>query len=187
MGSDKALLDIEGQTLVSRIIDRLGVISDDVFVVAKRALDVDARVVLEPKRPQTPLLGVLTALRAARHPLVFICGCDMPFVSPSLATLLVERANRVDAVVPFREGKSEALHCVWSATAADKVASILDRGDYGLRRALRQLNIDTVDEGTWRSIDPDGLAFTNINTPADLTTAIRLASPNEPRPASDHR
>src|SRR5687768_11842733 len=88
MGSDKAMLDFAGRPLVERIADRLSAISEEVFVVGKRRLEVDVPTVLEASDPQTPLLGVLTALRAARHPLVFICGCDMPFVSPSLATIL---------------------------------------------------------------------------------------------------
>jgi molybdopterin-guanine dinucleotide biosynthesis protein A len=185
MGTDKAMLDFDGRPLVSRVVERVTSISDDVYVVSKRAMEIDARVVLEPPEPQTPLLGVLTALRAAAHPLVFICGCDMPFVSPALATFLADRADDLDAVVPFRDGKSEALHCVWSASAADKVAALLDQGEFGLRRALAEMDVDVVGEATWRAIDSDGRAFTNLNTPDDVA-AIRSA-PSEPRPSSEPR
>ena len=186
MGSDKAMLDFGGRPLVRRIADELATISDDVFVVAKQELVVGVPTVIEAPEPQTPLLGVLTALRAARHPLVFVCGCDMPFVSTALATLLTERASGVDVVVPFREGKSEALHAVWSTAAADKVAALLERGEFGLRRAIAQLHADEIDEAVWRSIDPEGRCFANLNTPDDLRSWAPTAPPpsSSPRPGS---
>jgi molybdopterin-guanine dinucleotide biosynthesis protein A len=141
--------------------------------------------VLETAEAQTPLIGIRTALCAAHHPLVFICGCDMPFVSPVLIELLVDRMDDLDAVVPLRDGKLEALHGVWSKTAAEKVDALLATGERGLRRALRALRVDVVDEDVWRAIDPDGRAFINVNTPEDL--AAIQPPPSEPRPSSAPR
>ena len=185
MGTDKAMLDLDGRPLVSRIVDRLSAVSDDVFVVAKRSMDIDARVVVETAEIQAALVGVHTALCAADHPLVFICGCDMPFVSPALMELLVDRMDDRDAVVPQRDGKLEALHGVWSRSATEKVGSLLASGERALRSALRALRVDVVEEDVWRAIDPDGRAFINLNTPEDLA-AIRFP-PSEPRPSSARR
>ena len=183
MGTNKALLEFDGKPLVRRIANELMTISDDVFVVAKRDLDVGVQTVIEPVEPQTPLLGVLTALRAARHPSVFVCGCDMPFASTALASFLTERLDGVDVVVPLREGKSEALHAVWATSAADKIEAMLDDGEYGLRRAIAQLDAEAIDESTWRSIDPDGRCFANLNTPDDL----RSWAPSARSPSSSPR
>lgn len=177
MGTDKALLEFDGVPLVERIAKGLGEVSDDVYIVAKRTLDSSVRSVLDGSDEQSPLIGVLAALRAARHAAVFVCGCDMPYVSSALVRALARRLVHVDAVVPVREGKLEGLHAVWSSAAAPRIGALVAAGERGLRPALHRLHIDAVDEDAWREIDPEGRAFVNLNTPADLEQVSRASGP----------
>src|SRR5688500_10863139 len=83
MGSHKGLVEIDGRPLIARTAERLREACDDVFVVARHELEVDERIVIDAFDEQTPFGGIITALRSARHPLVFICACDMPDVDPT--------------------------------------------------------------------------------------------------------
>ncbi len=174
MGADKALVDFEERPLVVHVVERLSAWSDDVFVVSKAKSQLQAlrlRVVADDDPAQTPLAGILAALRAARHPLVFVCAVDMPFVSADVVAMLASRADGVDAVVPVRDGRLEPLHAVWAKDALDAIAAELDAGERAVHKVLERLTIVTIDDNVWRSADRDGRSFTNLNTPDELDAA----------------
>lgn len=171
MGRDKALLELSGRPLVRHVIDRLGAISHDVFLVTKRAHELDGlpvRVVSDDLDAHTPLAGIARALHAAAHQHVFVCACDMPFVSPSLVRLLADRVTGYDAAVPLRDGRPEPLHAVWSCDAVPTLDAALRAGERAVHRVLDTLHVAWIDEDTWAEVDPMGLSFQNVNTPDDL-------------------
>jgi molybdopterin-guanine dinucleotide biosynthesis protein A len=45
---------------------------------------------------------------------------------------------------------------------------MLADGDPSLQSVARALNAAIVEEQEWRTVDPDGRAFANANTPEDL-------------------
>jgi molybdopterin-guanine dinucleotide biosynthesis protein A len=178
MGRDKALIELNRRPLVMRVTDRLWACADDVFVVAKDPEDFDRlglRWVPDGAGAQTPLAGILGALRAAKHDHVFVCACDMPFVSPDVVRLIASRGEGFDAAVPQRDGRPEPLHAVWSANAGDRVDAALQEGETAVHRALEKLRVAWIDEDEWRSVDPRGRSFVNINTPSDLSALRRLS------------
>src|SRR5690349_13497485 len=88
MGRDKALLQIDGISLVERAAQTLRAVADTVIVVADRpnkyVFD-DGTPVLGDKYPgMGPLGGLLTGLDAAGAGCHFALACDMPFVQPEL-------------------------------------------------------------------------------------------------------
>jgi molybdopterin-guanine dinucleotide biosynthesis protein A len=116
----------------------------------------------------TPLAGIATALRTAKHDHVFVCACDMPFVAPDLVRFLAERAVGHAAAVPRRNARPEATCAVWSARAADDIDAALAVGERAVYRVLDTLDVVWIDEPVWKAIDPTGASFVNINTPEDL-------------------
>ena len=180
MGRDKALVDFGGRPLVVHVAQRLSMWSDDVFVVGKRSnvelADLRLRVHDDGCDARTPLAGVLAALHAARHPLVFVCATDMPHVSRELVQLMASRACGADAVVPERDGRLEPLHALWSTAVADVIAAALAAGERAPHRMLGRLSAVTIREEDWRRVDPRGDSFTNLNTPDDLRGARERAA-----------
>ena len=179
MGRDKALIPLDDRPLIAHVIDRCGACSDDVFVVTKRPRQLQSlrfRVVVDDYEEQTPLCGIVSALRAAGRPYVFVCACDMPFVSPALIQLLAERAEGYDAAVPRRNGRAEPSHSMWSADAAERLADAMQAGERAVYRVLERLHVTWVEEDEWRSVDPDGASFVNVNTPDELAAAVRAAT-----------
>lgn len=168
MGRDKALVEFDGRPLIVHVAGRLREWSDDVFVVGKlpnAQLEGLApfpwRVVDDHEEVQTPLAGILAALRAARHAHVFVCATDMPFVSSDVVALLASRTGGVDAVAPTNEGTLEPLHALWSTHCVSKLQRIWDDGERSVHGALNRLDVRLVDV-------PETRSFTNLNTQEDL-------------------
>jgi len=87
MGRDKARMPFLGHPLILRIIERLRLLTDDLFVMTDRPADyaflgIPIHADLEPGRGT--LGGLYSSLMTARNPIVAIAACDIPFASPAL-------------------------------------------------------------------------------------------------------
>jgi len=130
----------------------------------------------------TPHAGVLPALaaglEAAYGEVCLAVACDMPFVSPRVfAHLLdVQRATDADVVIPRTAGFLEPMHAVYRREPVRQaIRSALARGDQRMISYFADVRVHEVAEAEWRPRDPAGTAFFNVNTPAELEAARRLA------------
>lgn len=182
MGRDKAFVDFGGELLVVRVVRLLTEVSDDVLVVAKRTApfeELGLRAVPDDRPEDTPLAGIAGALRAASSPSVFVCACDLPFVSPRFVRELAARAGDHDAVVPVRDGRAEPLHAVWSKGALHAVTEALATGERAPKRVVDRLDVLLVEEAEWRPWDPEGRSLQGVNTPEELDAALGVEEASE--------
>jgi molybdopterin-guanine dinucleotide biosynthesis protein A len=181
MGQDKALIPFLGQPLITRVIQRVGWLGDEVVVNTNRP---DAYAFLGlPTLPDVipergALGGLYTALMIANHSLVAVVACDMPFVNPDLLaaqrSLLEDTAY--DAVIPVTEHGEEPFHAVYRReTCLPIVQAALDAGNWRVNSWFENANLYFLSPEEARQHDPLQLAFRNVNTPADLREAERLA------------
>jgi molybdopterin-guanine dinucleotide biosynthesis protein A len=181
MGQDKALIPFLGQPLITRIIQRVSGLADELLVNTNRP---DAYAFLGlPTFPDVipergALGGVYTALAIAKHPLVAVVACDMPFVNPDL--LVAQRALLVDigydAVIPVTDHGAEPFHAVYRRdTCLPFVKAALDAGNWRVNSWFENANLYFLPPEEARQHDPLQLAFRNVNMPADLRAAEQLA------------
>jgi molybdopterin-guanine dinucleotide biosynthesis protein A len=185
MGRDKALIPFLGKALIERVLQRVAPLADEVLVTTNRPesylfLGLPLFSDLAPGRGA--LGGLFTALSAARHALVAVVACDMPFVSAALLAaerdLLADAS--LDAVIPQTEGGTEPFHAVYRReTCLPAIQAAIQaekwRVDAWFPKArLRFLTLEEV-----LRYDPDRLAFWNVNTPEDLLQAEQLAANHE--------
>jgi molybdopterin-guanine dinucleotide biosynthesis protein A len=174
MGVDKASLEFEGRALAVRVLETLREVADDVLVASGdgRRLDwLEAEQVSDAVPDAGPLSALVAGLERSRHPLVAVLAVDMPFASPRVLRLLVDRWDGEDAVVPVTGAGIEPLHAVYAAAAAPLLRRELDRGERSLRRALSALAVREVGPEEWRAADPTGRFARNLNRPEDLPPA----------------
>ncbi len=174
MGMDKALIEFEGDPLVVHVADGLKPISDDVFIVCKRPLDVETGYpeVIDELDAQTPLSGIITALYTAKHPIVFVCGCDMPFISNDVVRRLAAGIGDAPAIVPRYDDHLQPMHSVWSKDAATQLEDLYAEGQRAVHRALEALEARVMEFDDERT-------FVNINTKRELE-AIQPPTKREP-------
>ena len=180
LGIDKALLELDGQTLLSRIVQRLAPLSDDLIIVTNNPEDYEhlalgVRFVPDERPGEGALMGIYSGLKAATYPSALTVACDMPFLNMSLLRHMLDKIAGHDAVVPRLEGGLlEPLHAVYGKQCLPFMASVLAQGRRRIAAFLDQVDAFYVEQSTIDRLDPLGLSFVNINTAADWLRAKQL-------------
>jgi molybdenum cofactor guanylyltransferase len=174
MGEPKALVELAGRPLVSRIVATVGSAGLEPVVVAKPDSPLpklDCRVLTEPSEPRHPLTGLVAALQASAGRGVVAIGGDMPLVPARLLTWLAQLEEEV--AVCEVGGRLEPLLGSYSPLASDALADARDAGA-PVREAVAALDPFVVGEDRIaRFGDPRRIVF-NVNSPEDLAEAERL-------------
>lgn len=170
MGSEKALLRVEGKPLIARVVAVLQPVFPKIRVVTS-----DPQVARAAHRfaigdrfdNRGPLGGIHAALDHFRAP-TFVVACDMPFLNVEFIQFLSQNFEG-DALVPLGEDGLEPLHAIYSPICAPIFEKHLQSGEKmpPLRRVLEQIDTRFVPLETARSFDPTLKCFTNWNTPED--------------------
>lgn len=155
-GSDKALAEIGGQTLLALAIQALQRSCDRVVVVGRDAASVDT-IPDWPAPDLGPLAGIAASLRhaeAAGFDAVLTCGVDSVGLPPDLDRIL-------DPSPAYLTG--QPVVGLWPATAARAVEAILaGNGRHSMLALAHAIGARPVN----LAANP-----ANINTPADLAAA----------------
>jgi len=175
MGVPKANLLFNGEPLLARVVDALGIVASSVHVVlgAHQELSVDlpasVTIVRDPTIDEGPVAGLAAGLSACGEALAIVVGCDMPFLDAGLFRWLAAQANGVDVVVPVVDGRPQYLHSVFRTTTQRAIEAAFARGVRSLAGMVQDLQTRYVSppEASVRS-------FTNVNTIDDLRRAESL-------------
>ena len=166
MGRPKALLPVDGRTLVEHVAARLEnefaefLVSANEDIPMPPALAARARVVHDLHLNAGPLAGIEAGLAAAGQPVLVAVACDMPFVTPDLVRRLVAACGGRDAAVPVAGGRAEPACAAYSRSTAGQIAAALAQGRRRARDVLEELDV------AWMlDVDPEELR--SINSPAD--------------------
>lgn len=177
MGRDKALLIVDGVTLLERAVRTLGETASTVIVVADdpgRYLLAGATVVGDDFPGAGPLGGIVTGLRHAGPGLHLVIACDMPFVRGELLALLLSRAAGHDAAIPWIGGRPEPLCAAYDFRCLSPLSRTIAEGERAVHRALHLISAVQVEESDVREIDPALASFVNLNEPRDLASLTHL-------------
>lgn len=156
-----------GVSLIQRQIELLKRISDDVFVVVKAGMRVEAKgagMVVERFRKFASIFGLLTALKYARHDRVLLVACDMPQISTDVARRLFRLSEGCDIVVPESRGELHMTFAVYDKSITCLVESRLRRGLYSMKGLVPLARSKIIHF----SEDSCSSSFANVNRPSDL-------------------
>ena len=191
MGEDKALKTFLGRPLIQRVAERLLPIADELIVTTNRPEEyafLNLPLFSDLKPGRGALGGLYTAIASARHPIVAVVACDMPFASPPLleaaSKLLIE--EEVDVVIPSgapraeRAGKSdegyEPLHAICRREPClPAIESATDADQWKVIAWFPHVKVRVLTPHEVRQYDSSGLAFWNVNTPEEFSKAETIA------------
>jgi molybdopterin-guanine dinucleotide biosynthesis protein A len=179
-GREKYFFLHEGKTFLSRLLDSLVPVVDEIILVArdpeqcKRFRDYpDIICVTDQRAGIGPIGGIHAGVLAASGENIFISGCDMPFVSREIVCHLFSVINNYDAVIPaWDTEKFEPLHAVYKKQAL--LEYLESHESLSLRAMIRNLNAYYINVEEFREIDPNLRTFVNINKVEDLSTLNKL-------------
>ena len=182
LGRDKAVETIGGQALISRVLDGLSQVADELVVVVntqERAEELplpDSVVAAVDIYPDTGSLGgIFTGLSASGNEWGIVVACDMPFLNLELLGYLLSLRNSHDLVVPVIEHRPEPTHAAYSKVCLPAMETRLRANDLKIAKFFDDVRAKYVSQRHVEEFDPSKLSFFNINTEDDLTRARMLA------------
>jgi molybdopterin-guanine dinucleotide biosynthesis protein A len=193
-GSDKALVEFGGKTLLAWTVELVAAVCGETKIVAAAGKYAHApALILADQWPgQGPLGGILTALQSMNERLgsssampardhrrdsyALILGCDMPFLRREWLAYLCDRAvkSAAQVVVPESENGLEPLCACWRTDAASMIQAAFDGGVRKVTEAMKRVPMEVLDESAWKRFDTDNRLFWNMNTPEDYEQARRI-------------
>jgi len=165
MGTDKALISIDGITLVERAVGALRSAGADPVVViggnrpAIEALGLDAIDDIWPG--EGPLGGIITALRTVTTELVAVLSCDLTDASAIAVRSVAGALGDADVSVPVVDGRAQWLHAVWRRHCLASLESAFDDGVRAPRDAVSSLRVAQL-------LDGDPCWYHDADRPEDL-------------------
>lgn len=166
MGTDKALVEIDGQSLLTRVSARLTHVCDEILVasgIPGRMGPLPYREIEDAGVPG-PLGGIVAGLRASNNDLVAVVAVDMPLCDPRLLRALAGLAATTRAIVPRDEAGLQPLHAVYRKDAA---ADLLRSGP-SVIDAVLELDPRIIEGAELASLTDEPRFAHNLNRPEDL-------------------
>lgn len=180
-GRDKAFLQLDGQSLVARTVDRLAELTDELVVVtndpgAYGLLDLPARIVPDVRPGEGSLMGLYSGLRVVRSSRALCVACDMPFLSLPLLRYMLLQAPGYDVIIPRIGHYLEPLHAIYSQACLNPMERLLEQGRRQIIAFYNDVRVRYVREAEVDEYDPLRLSFLNVNTPEDWARVQQLTA-----------
>lgn len=187
MGTDKALLELDGVPSVLRVVTALAHLHAVVVVAAQgQPLPGLAATVVRDELPDTgPLHGLALGLRAAaaaEADVAVVCATDLPLLRPSVVDALLSRLGDHDVLLPLVDGHEQPLSAVYRTALAPVADELVAAGERRLRAVLAGVDVLRIDaaelagDPAVAADDPHLHSFRSANTPQEWAVLARLGA-----------
>jgi len=166
MGTDKALIEVDGQPLVMLAASRLAGLCGTVSIVGDPAKYARFGLPVIPDRfpGEGPLAGIEAALGATKTDWNLIVACDMPALQPGILERLF--STGADCALPeYADHNVEPLCAVYHRRCHTEILTALEQGIRKITDALAHLELNHAI--TYISVS-SAESFANLNTPEEL-------------------
>jgi len=182
LGQNKALEVIGNRSLLQWVVSGLSFFNSDIIIVTatkqsfSQFIDYPKlRTITDIYPGKGPLGGIYTGLAASDSFYNLVVACDMPFLNQALLSYMIQISASFDMVTPRVGDMVEPLHAVYSKGCLAPIEEMLKQGNLKVYELLNLVKVRYVDAEEINRFDPKHLSFFNINTEADLETAMELA------------
>ena len=177
-GEPKALLELGGRRIVERVLDAVRPVVDDVLIVTNTPAlygFLGVPMVADVYPDHGSLGGIFSGLRAVSGDAAFTVACDMPFLHPDVARLVIDRAGEADVVIPRVGEQLETMHALYAKACLPHIERRLKAGRLKIVGFFEDVRVVEVDEAEVARVRPADVVFMNVNTPDELARARALA------------
>jgi molybdopterin-guanine dinucleotide biosynthesis protein A len=175
MGSDKAFIELGGETLLYRALKVAGAVAEQARIVGDpKKFSAFGRVVEDVYRDRGPLGGIHAALSSSATDLNLMLAVDLPFVSQKFLEYLLWRARESDAMVtvPRTGGGFQPLCAVYRRGFAQIAEQSLRNGKNKIDSLFERVRTCVIKEEELARAGFSAEIFQNLNTPEELEKAI---------------
>lgn len=177
MGLNKALLRIDGKTIIERIVEVVNPIFSEVLLVTNSPSDfksLGSKSVGDVVSTRGSLAGIYSGLVHSETYHSFFFACDMAFIRPDLVRFMIGQSRGCDVIIPGGKDGLEPLHAIYSKDCIPPIESQLQQGDLKILDFFPRVRVRMIEETAITRFDPDQIGFFNINTKDDYERALRI-------------
>jgi len=180
-GENKSLLMLGEEALIQRQVRIMRAICSEIIIVTNtprpflRKVDESVRIITDYIPKKGPLSGMHAGLTLARHQNAWVVACDMPFLSPEAAELMLRKKKEgFEAVFPRIDGALYPLHGIYDRDCAQHIWSLLMNRDTELSSLQKVLCWREVFESDFHASGIDCGFIRSIETEEDYHIALQL-------------
>jgi molybdopterin-guanine dinucleotide biosynthesis protein A len=182
MGTNKALLNIDGKSLIQRIVELLDTIIFTIVISSNEPQlykSLEKKIIKDIYPGRGPLSGIHSVLTYSNTERNLIISCDMPFINKELINYLCNYESDKDIIILKADGRIQPLCGIYSK----KVLPIVElhlKESVQKGSALKGSIYELMDRVPTEIIEVDRLdfyssdLFFNINTPEDYNYAKKI-------------
>jgi len=170
MGTDKAFLEIRGQSLLKNALELAQIVTSDVRIVGNSARFSEfGTVVQDVYADRGPLGGIHSALTSSDTELNLVMGVDLPLLDGRFLQHLIHIAENSDALVtvPQVNGYYEPLCAVYRKEFGTLADAALAANRNKVDALFSGVPIRVVSDDELVAAGFSSAMFRNINTPED--------------------
>lgn len=178
MGTNKALLKVDGLTIIERIVEELRKIISDIIIVTNHFEDyqfLNLPMVEDKIKGKGPLAGIQAGLAESKNEKNLIVACDMPFISTELGAFLLQILNEYEAAVPEVSGMLHPLYAAYRKETLEAVNRAIADENLKIRHFLKMVNAKIVKENDFPFTLNEKFLY-NMNHPEEYEQALRIHS-----------
>jgi molybdopterin-guanine dinucleotide biosynthesis protein A len=179
-GNNKALIQVAGKRILDRIYEVYTNLFDDILLVTNDPLQYmswDFDIVTDIFPFRSALTGLHAGLFYITTPYAFFAACDIPFLKKEVVEILLDGLEPgIDIVLPETSKGVEPLCAIYSKRCFKPIEENLLIKSYKIRHIFQKVRVKKIPENILRTVDPDLVSFSNINTPEDLAKAEKRSS-----------
>jgi molybdopterin-guanine dinucleotide biosynthesis protein A len=177
-GIIKSKIVIDGKTIISRIIETLGGIFDEVIIVTNTPDEFreynSCKIIGDQFLNKGPLGGIHSALSDTVREAVFVVAGDMPMLDKNIIIRQINffENNKCDILIPQINQYIEPLHGIYRKTLAPILREYLEgENNNAIREFFKKADVNYMQ---FKESEKYHRAFTNINSPSDIREVNKL-------------
>ncbi|HUX58814.1 MAG TPA: molybdenum cofactor guanylyltransferase [Bacteroidales bacterium] len=182
-GITKANIVFNGRTIISRILDTIGNVFDEIIIVSNTPEEFKEysglKIVGDTFLKAGPLGGIHAGLKSSSKEAIFIFAGDMPLIDERLIVRQIEfyNNNECSILIPVINQYIEPLHSIYNKSIIRTLEEYLSGDhDYAVREFIKIVNFRymQLEDST-----ENKYAFTNINSPLDISFVEKILTMRE--------
>jgi len=168
MGTDKALLQINGKTLLESALEICRPVCGDILISSNNPEHekFGYKIIPDEIKNCGPLGGIYSCLKKSDTDWNFIISVDSAFVTKDFVEFLISEIGDSDAIIPIHTNGKEPLIALFRKNCISVIREKIELNDFKMQHLLNELNTKFVEVGAWIEKYPE--IFRNINRPEDL-------------------
>ncbi|ACV64221.1 molybdopterin-guanine dinucleotide biosynthesis protein MobB subunit [Desulfofarcimen acetoxidans DSM 771] len=174
MGTNKALLDIDGIPLIERVARIIAPVCSEIIIAGgdeKTYGHTGYKIIPDIYPGCGPLSGIHAGLLSAKHFYSFVAACDIPYPNVQTIQLLTKSIEDYDVVMLSIQNHLEPLFSIYSKNFAAVAETALKQGIYKIIDLIPLTRWKTFELQTSDMIFDQQKNLMNANTPEDFKKA----------------